>query len=298
MTAFLLILTLLLALLLYAERGRLLRRSTWSFFKQSNSIGEAAHGYVYGRWTRRYVHMLLYPPFPPSRKSVTGLAERYHGKVLTPDHARAIVSNERRIPLRDLEQIIPFRAARRLVLDGPPDIAAYECACRHNRPAHCQPTQVCMVIGQPMVDFVLNHHPKSSRRLTQQEALDLLEAERLRGHVHSAWFKDAMLGRFYAICNCCKCCCGGIRTMMDSAVPMLAASGFAAEVDRDLCGACATCVEACPFEALAMGEAGVERNWDRCMGCGVCESLCPNGAARLVRDEGKGIPLDVRALPA
>jgi hypothetical protein len=38
------------------------------------------------------------------------------------------------------------------------------------------------------------------------EALDLLRAEHERGHLHSAWFKDVMLNRFYAICNCCKCC--------------------------------------------------------------------------------------------
>jgi Pyruvate/2-oxoacid:ferredoxin oxidoreductase delta subunit len=32
------------------------------------------------------------------------------------------------------------------------------------------------------------------------------------------------------------------------------------------------------------------------MGCGVCEAQCPNDALELVRDERKGVPLDVRAL--
>ena len=32
------------------------------------------------------------------------------------------------------------------------------------------------------------------------------------------------------------------------------------------------------------------------MGCGVCLGRCPNEAMTLVRDERKGIPLDVRML--
>jgi Pyruvate/2-oxoacid:ferredoxin oxidoreductase delta subunit len=33
-----------------------------------------------------------------------------------------------------------------------------------------------------------------------------------------------------------------------------------------------------------------------CMGCGVCEGQCSQHAITLVRDERKGIPLDVRAM--
>ena len=94
-----------------------------------------------------------------------------------------------------------------------------------------------MIIGQPYVDFLTEHNPKSARRVSQSEALGILEAEHQRGHVHTAYFKDAMEGRFYAICNCCKCCCGGIEAMMKSGVPMIASSGFVAQIDPDLmCG--------------------------------------------------------------
>jgi ferredoxin len=37
-------------------------------------------------------------------------------------------------------------------------------------------------------------------------------------------------------------------------------------------------------------------NWDKCMGCGVCNSQCPKDAMTLVRDEGKGLPMDVREI--
>ncbi|MFC1682708.1 ATP-binding protein [Candidatus Zixiibacteriota bacterium] len=285
---------------LIGERGRLLRPSTWRMMREGG-LGpllnfRALHGYVYGRWTNQYVRTLIYKIFPRlSPRGKKHLAEHYHGKTLTHEQARAIITLNQDIPLRDLEQIIPYSMARDLVLKGPPDMAAYECCCRHARENPCQPTQVCMVIGQPFVDFVLEHNPQSSRRLTQEEALQMLEAEHQRGHLHSAWFKDAMLDRFYAICNCCKCCCGGIQAMVKHGIPMLASSGYAARVDQDLCRSCGTCQEICPFAAIEAADVAV-LDWERCMGCGVCVEKCPAGAISLVRDERKGLPFDVRAL--
>jgi ferredoxin len=152
-----------------------------------------------------------------------------------------------------------------------------------------------MVIGQPFVDFTIDHHPNSSRRLTQAEALELLEAEHKRGHLHTAWFKDACLDRFYAICNCCKCCCGGIEAMVKYGAPTMVSSGYVAKVDEANCTACGACEDACAFKAIKMnGSATV--NWEKCMGCGVCQGQCPSEAISLVRDERKGIPLDIRLL--
>lgn len=279
-----------------AERGSLLRGSTWRFFKEAGFGLNALHGYIYGRWTRQYIRLLLNPPGPPKPGMVNWLADHYHGKVLTHDHAEAIVRNERHIPLQDLEEIIPFPVARNLVLNGPPDVAVYECVCRHARKQHCEPTLVCMVIGQPVVDFIVEHHPTTSRRLSRDEALELLRAEHERGHLHSAWFKDAMLDRFYAICNCCKCCCGGIQAMTQWGARIMASSGYVAVVNREECAACGTCVETCAFNALSLDETSSVLNWERCMGCGACEVKCPSQAITLVRDEKKGIPLDVRCL--
>ena len=201
------------------ESAKVISPATRTLFAESRSLGAALHGWVYARFTQRYVNFLLSPREPGSGGTSRWLADRYHGKVLTPEHARAIVVNERVIR-RDLKQVLPYPAAREIVLNGPPEIAAYECVCRHARPSPCQPTMVCMVVGQPMVDLVLGYHPDKSRRLTQEEALDLLQAEHERGHVHAAWFKDAMLGRFYAICNCCKCCCGGIQRHAERRRPL------------------------------------------------------------------------------
>ncbi len=254
------------------------------------------HAYVYGRWTKEYKNLLInhiVPRLGPQGKQ--WWSDRFHCKVITTEQAKAIITIDRDIRLRDLEQIIPYPMARDLVLKGPPDVAVYDCACRRGKGSHCQPLQVCMIIGKPFVDFIVKHHPESSRRVSQPEALELLQAEHERGHLQSAWFKDAMGGRFYAICNCCKCCCLGIEAMVKYGTPMVASSGYVAQVDESLCTDCKTCEDVCPFEAIRVdGTASV--NWEACMGCGVCVGQCSNAAMSLVRDERKGVPLDVRVL--
>ncbi len=289
-----------LILWLSGERWRFLRPSTRRMIRESGLRRflnlTTLHHYIYGRWTKQYLKFMgKFIPFL-SERGKKHVADRYHGKVLTPEHAAAIVNLDKDIPLTDLEQVIPYAVARDIVLSAPLALAAYECACRALSPNPCTPTQVCMIVGQPFVDFILEHHPEGSRRLTRSEALELLEAEHKRGHVHSAWFKDAMMDRFYAICNCCKCCCRGIQAMLKGGIPMIAPSGYVAQIDKELCAACSACVEACPFGALSLDGETVELDWEKCMGCGVCVSKCPNHAISLTRDEGKGIPLDVRLL--
>jgi ferredoxin len=154
-----------------------------------------------------------------------------------------------------------------------------------------------MIVGQPFVDFILEHNPHTSRRIDRTEALELLRAEHGRGHIHAAYFKDVMLGRFFAICNCCACCCGGIEAMVRHGVPMLTSSGYVARVDEASCRGCSICVDVCPFGAI-QGDGAPRVEWEKCMGCGVCVGRCPDEALSLVRDERKGMPLDARLMSA
>jgi ferredoxin len=251
------------------------------------------HGYFYSRWPEQYIGFAIKQMLPRMSASFKKKwADHYHGKVVPLELAESIITLDHDIPRTDLEQIIPYPVARDIVLSGPPDIVVMDCPCRLNRQDPCLPLRVCMIVGDG--GFVLDHRPAKANAISQQEALDLLRTEHERGHVHVAYFKDACDNRFYAICNCCSCCCGGIEAMRHAS-PMVTASGYVSEFSASACEACGTCAEACPFDAITVnGHAQVI--YEKCMGCGVCVDRCPNDAIRLVRDPGKGIPLDVRTI--
>ena len=290
------------ALWVFGERGHVLRRSTWRFMREMGwrrvLNGDFFHAYLYGRWSNQYIGWsirYLFPHLDPGDGD-PHWADVYHGKLLTTEQAEALIRIEQPIPLQDLEQIVPYETAREIVLSGSPDVAVYDCPCRLAREHPCEPVDVCMIVGQPFVDFIVEHNPRSARRISRDEALAILRAEHARGHVHAAYFKDVMLNRFYAICNCCSCCCGGLEAMRRG-VPMVASSGYVAAVDDALCQACGACADACPFEAIHMnGTARVD--WEACMGCGVCRTQCPQEAISLQRDGRKGQPFRVEALVA
>jgi ferredoxin len=141
----------------------------------------------------------------------------------------------------------------------------------------------------------LEHHPGKARRITPQEAVHILEEEDARGHVHHAFFKDAMLGRYYAICNCCSCCCGAMQAQRNG-TPMLASSGYVCQVDEELCIGCGDCADFCQFGALEVINSVNHVDEAVCMGCGVCVSKCEQGGLSLHRFASKGIPLEISEL--
>ncbi|MEA3341620.1 MAG: 4Fe-4S binding protein, partial [Chloroflexota bacterium] len=234
--------------------------------------------------------------FPDDPDRVT-LADTYHGKVAPLDAAIQLVTVNEDVRITDLEKIIPYTRARDIVLNNPDHIVVMDCACRAARPDPCLPLDVCLVIGEPFASFIAEHHPLRSRWITPDEAVEILRAEDERGHVHHAFFKDAMLGRFYAICNCCACCCGAMHAHR-SGTPMLASSGYTSQADVDLCVGCGLCVDFCQFGALAMEGDIIAVDAAACMGCGVCVSQCAQDALSLVRDPVKGEPLEIRQLIA
>jgi len=117
-----------------------------------------------------------------------------------------------------------------------------------------------------------------------------------KGMLHCAqYYKDAMLGRFYAICNCCSCCCGAMNAHRNG-TPMLASSGYVAQVDAELCAACGICGEFCQFEAISVDNGQAIVDVAACMGCGVCVSKCPQEALSLLRESTRGEPLEIQKL--
>jgi Pyruvate/2-oxoacid:ferredoxin oxidoreductase delta subunit len=297
-----------------------IKPSTRAFVKEARrlpgySFFDLLHGYVYARWPYLYIgigtgeHPLAkrLAPFAgrfnqlltrkkqaEESRSPIGFADTYHGKAVPLETARRLVLINEEIKIPDLEQVIPYQRARSLILHNPDHIVVLDCPCRSARPNPCLPLDVCLIVGEPFASLVREHHPRRSRQITREEALAILKAEDERGHVHHAFFKDAMLDRFYAICNCCECCCGAIQAHR-SGTPMLASSGYISQVDEDLCIGCGDCVAYCQFNALEVIDGVNHVIYDACMGCGVCTSKCEQGALSLLRDEAKGIPLEICA---
>jgi len=293
-----------------------IKPSTEAFYKEADRVPgyswfDRVHGYVYGRWIFLYIgigtgqHPLakklapLIALLPKGKKKEAerenrGTADEYHGKTIPLGTATQLVMVNEPVNIPDLEHVIPYKQARALILRNPDHIVALNCPCRSARENPCLPMDVCLVVGEPFASFVSEHHPDKTRWITQAEAVDILKAEDERGHVHHAFFKEAMLGRFYAICNCCSCCCGAMHAHQNG-TPMLASSGYVAQVDEDLCISCGTCETYCQFGALTLDGISVVDE-AVCMGCGVCVSKCPEGALSLRRDESKGIPLELDKL--
>jgi len=228
----------------------------------------------------------------PGTHSDVTFADTYHGKVVPLEAATQLVMVNEPVQILDLERIIPYQKARDIILKSPDHIVALVCPCRLARPNPCLPLDVCLIVGEPFASFVLEHHPQRSRQISQKQAVKILEEEDARGHVHHAFFKDAMLGRFYAICNCCACCCGAMQAQRNG-TPMLASSGYLATVDESLCIGCQVCRETCQFSALKLKGNVMGVLEDRCMGCGVCTSRCEQDAITLIPEPRKGEPLKI-----
>lgn len=296
-----------LGVVMWIEHGHVLLPSTlpalrWLGIKRLLK-GEGFNGIFYGRWIPQYIRFLSFMAKFDIPWFKHWVENTYHGKVLTPELARAIVTIDQDIPLTDLgRSIIPYDRARDIVINVQNlDFVLTRCGCKTRSKKPCKvakpPYQTCILIGDPVLtNFLMDHQPGMSRRINREEALKLLAEFHEQGLVHNAWFKDCIRDQFYVICNCCSCCCLGFEMLNLHKVKQLAPSGYAAKVDQEKCSGDGLCVEVCQFRANSLQAGKSRTDFEACYGCGKCVSTCPNGARILELDERKGAPLDVRAL--
>ncbi len=186
-------------------------------------------------------------------------------------------------PVEARQSILAFEDVERMLRDAG-RLAVARCTCRLVDGACGKPLEVCLQLGRG-ADYAIDRG--SGREVTFEEALDIIHMAEEAGLVHVA------MNKAYGsniICNCCGDCCIAFGLPIPSSA-IVDPSRFLAVVDGESCNGCATCVERCLFEAIAMEELGGGEvamiAAERCMGCGLCQVTCPEEAIsmRAVREE-------------
>ncbi len=191
-----------------------------------------------------------------------------------------------------VEEVIPFQQEAlpyekvSTIIESGQSFIVNECICKKERgllgePCD-RPLEVCLGIAP--VPGVFDKSPLG-RKITKDEAYALLSKAEEAGLVHMTG--NVQVGQIY-ICNCCKCCCGVLRSINEFGIPasMVVNAHYFAKIDSGLCIGCGICAsERCQVGAIAEAGDSYAVIEDRCIGCGLCISKCPTEAIQLIRKE-------------
>lgn len=182
-------------------------------------------------------------------------------------------------------EILPHEDLREFVKES--RMAVCNCSCRQCMSAGGEPCkrtnnyEVCMNFGRS-AEYILERGVGEA--VSSQETLKIFDECEEKGLVH-VLDKDVA-----TVCNCCSCCCFGLRTCVEYEVPfskVVEKSRYVAKTNIDLCKGCQTCMERCQFDAIQMQEekgSAISKamvDVDKCFGCGACVISCPTGARTL-----------------
>lgn len=277
-------------------------------------LDRALHNWGYFVFYRPYVKAALVfsrlaekrlAGFPPVKWISRMVFERYHSKVLSRSDVTKILTLETDLHLGPDEhkRIIPYKFANSVVFREPHLIAVMDCPCVTARKADCDPGGKCMAVGADFAPLWLEHCSHlNARRVTRDEALEIIDRYRKSGHIQQAFLKVSTGGVTGVICNCCPKCCvsleaSRIARKTDRSVSMNAESGYSVRRNEKSCTSCGACAAACPFLAMnADGPSPPAYDSLACMGCGLCADACPQKALTLFADPGKLLPLDLDLL--
>lgn len=95
------------------------------------------------------------------------------------------------------------------IVDSASGLALGPCTCRDVFKNCDNPINAEIIVGMSRKVF-MEGRPHEYREITKDEAKDILKQCHQRGLIHTIvkWQGD-----FYAICNCCSCCCVPLRLL-------------------------------------------------------------------------------------
>ena len=187
------------------------------------------------------------------------------------------------------QQTLPYEKVSAIIENGQAFLVN-NCICKKEqgilgKPCS-KPMEVCLAIAP--VPGVFKDTP-DGRVITKEEARGIIKKSEEAGLVHLTW--NVQFGHFF-ICNCCGCCCPGLRSIKELGVPasQVINSRYYAEIDPQTCSGCGVCAdERCQVGAIRAVDDAYQVDRARCIGCGLCIGTCPTEAIRLVEKEAKDI---------
>jgi len=184
------------------------------------------------------------------------------------------------------DDVMPYEDVKKII-ERFDTIAISTCYCRHEKDLLGKPCHVtkerenCFIFGQT-AEFVIKYD--FGKKISKDEALKIMDKARKDGLVHKAFHvKQDINNEEFAICNCCKCCCGTFQIYYIGGAPMQSYSSCMARVESADCTGCGVCEEMCPMEAISLVNEIASIDEKKCIGCGVCSYHCPVSAIKLER---------------
>ena len=166
-------------------------------------------------------------------------------------------------------------------------IAVGTCPCRRarNQISDTLPNNTDMVFGRWAEEY-LDNYPGLYRRVTREEALELVDSFDRHGFVHQIYGWPIREGASFVLCNCCKEVCIPLHAQRERGYPAFRKGRSLAVVDAGACAGvdeCGICVARCPFGARGVLDGKAVVDGEKCYGCGVCAATCRGKATRLER---------------
>jgi ferredoxin len=197
------------------------------------------------------------------------------------------------------KKIIPFKYAYKILLKEPNFIAVMDCPCKKSFNAPEWTINSCIGVGKSFRFWLDRCGEKyNARKITQDEALNLIKTFRKKGYLTQAFFKVATGGTLGVICNCHIDNCVSLQATrfakkFDASWSMAAESGYSVHHDDAKCKKHGTCERICQFGAVTVNDGTRTYDKNACMGCELCVEHCPEQALSLFQDPDKSVPLDM-----
>jgi len=180
------------------------------------------------------------------------------------------------------QEALPYEKVS-AIIDANQSFRVSECICKKERgllghPCD-KPVEVCLAIA-PLPGVFDNS--SSGRVISKEEAYEVLKVAEEAGLVHLTM--NVQVGQIY-ICNCCRCCCGVLRSIGELGIPasLVINSHYYAEIDGDRCTGCGLCAHGrCQVDAICEEKGSYRIVPEECIGCGLCIGTCPANAIHLI----------------